>query len=107
MTDALWMTGSPGAAAGRYAPRLAASRAKQLSGAGNRLEATKPEMTRAGSTGGVSSPRAAAREARAERLAAALKINLRRRKAQARERAAETGQREHETEPATKHDRGS
>ena len=44
-------------------------------------------MTKAGPTGSSGSPRAAAREARAERLAAALKANLRRRKAQVRERA--------------------
>jgi hypothetical protein len=42
-------------------------------------------MTKAGPTGGSRSPRAVAREARAERLAAAHKANLRRRKAQGRE----------------------
>jgi hypothetical protein len=46
-------------------------------------------MTKAGSTGGPTGPRAAKRQERAERLAAALKDNLRRRKAQARERAAD------------------
>jgi len=45
-------------------------------------------MTKAGPTSGSRSPRAAARESRGERLAAALKANLRRRKAQVRERAA-------------------
>jgi hypothetical protein len=57
-------------------------------------------MTKTDSMAGASSPRAAARKAREERLAAALKANLRRRKAQARERAADTGQHEHATEPA-------
>jgi hypothetical protein len=46
-------------------------------------------MTKAGSTGGPTGPRAEKRQERAERLAAALKDNLRRRKAQARERAAD------------------
>ena len=55
---------------------------KQLSGA----------MTKAGSTGSSTGPQAKGRGARAERLAKALKANLRRRKAQARERAAEAGE---------------
>jgi hypothetical protein len=46
-------------------------------------------MTKAGSTGRPANPRSKAPGARAERLAVALKANLRRRKAQARERAAE------------------
>ena len=45
-------------------------------------------MTKARPTQHPTGPGAARREARAERLAAALKANLRRRKAQARERAA-------------------
>jgi hypothetical protein len=53
---------------------------------------TMAEITRPGSPGGPTGPRAAKRQERAERLAAALKDNLRRRKAQARERAAEAGQ---------------
>jgi hypothetical protein len=57
-----------------------------------RSGATTAEMTKTGTTDGSPSSRTAAREARAERLAAALKANLRRRKAQARDRAAETGQ---------------
>ena len=59
-------------------------------------------MTKAGSTGGPTSPRAAKRQERAERLSAALKANLRRRKAQVRERAVEAGQpgHDHEPEPA-------
>jgi hypothetical protein len=63
-------------------------------------------MTKAGSTGGPAGPRTAKRHERAERLAAALKDNLRRRKAQARERAAEAGrpgqvQKPANQEPAT------
>jgi hypothetical protein len=59
-------------------------------------------MTKAGSTGGPAGPRVAKRQERAERLSAALKDNLRRRKAQARERA-EAGQPRHDhgSEPAT------
>jgi len=57
-------------------------------------------MTKAGSTGRPASPRSKAPEARAERLAAALKANLRRRKAQARERAADEPGRA----PAESHD---
>jgi hypothetical protein len=58
---------------------LAATLPEQLSGA----------MTKRGSAGGSAGPRPAGQEARAERLAAALKANLRRRKAQARQRATE------------------
>jgi hypothetical protein len=46
-------------------------------------------MTKAGSAGRPAGPRSKAPGARAERLAAALKANLSRRKAQARDRAAE------------------
>src|SRR6266849_722448 len=73
---------------------LAATPPKQLSGA----------MTKAGSTGGSAGPRSAGRGARTQRLAAALKVNLRRRKAQARERAAEAGQPADDAEPAGAHD---
>jgi hypothetical protein len=66
---------------------------------------TRIEMAKTDSTHGDSSPRAAERRAQAERLAAALKVNLRRRKAQARERASDGKQLEHETEPASNHDR--
>jgi hypothetical protein len=44
------------------------------------------------------------RDARAERLAAALKANLRRRKVQARERAAGAGEHEPDTRSARSHD---
>ncbi len=117
MTHALWITGSPTVAAGRYArgcrqpgeaairgrTRTETGRAEQTGAEKNWLKKTGPkvtkiEMAKTDATSGDSSPRAAARQARAERLAAALKANLRRRKAQARERAADTGQRE--TEPA-------
>jgi hypothetical protein len=47
---------------------------------------------------------AARRDARAERLAAALKANLRRRKLQARERAAESKQPDPDTKLADSHD---
>ena len=57
-------------------------------------------MTKAGSTGRPASPRSKAPGARAERLVAALKANLRRRKAQARERAADEPGRA----PAESHD---
>lgn len=67
-------------------------------------------MTKTNSTAGASSPRAAARKARDERLAAALKANLRRRKVQARERTADADQRDDATEPvgnpAMNHDPG-
>ena len=49
-------------------------------------------MTKAGSAGSSTGPQATGRGARAQRLAEALKANLRRRKAQARERAAEAGE---------------
>ena len=61
-------------------------------------------MTKAVSTGSSAHPRAAGREPRAERLATALKANLRRRKAQARQRAAEAGEPAHDAESATAHD---
>jgi len=61
-------------------------------------------MTKAGSTGGSGGPRSAGREARGERLAAALKANLRRRKAQAHRRAAEAGQPGDDAEPVSAHD---
>jgi hypothetical protein len=68
------------------------------------LALTKAEMTKAGSTGGPAGPGAAKRQERAERLSAALKANLGRRKAQAREkqareRAAEAGQPRHDHDP--------
>jgi hypothetical protein len=56
-------------------------------------------MTKDGSTGGLMR-----RDARAERLAAALKANLRRRKIQARQRAAETGGAEQDAASAAAHD---
>jgi hypothetical protein len=61
-------------------------------------------MTKATSSGHPAGPRSAPREARAERLAAALKANLRRRKVQARERAAEADGPSHDGEPAGSHD---
>jgi hypothetical protein len=71
------------------------------------LALTKAEMTKAGSTGGSTGPRPAKRQERAERLSAALKANLRRRKVQAREkqareRGAEASQprHDHDQEPA-------
>jgi hypothetical protein len=60
----------------------------------------KAGATTTGVTGRSPSPRAEARQARAERLAAALRANLRRRKVQARERAAEPDQPGPDTEPA-------
>jgi len=57
-----------------------------------------------GSTGRPAGTAAERRDARAERLAAALKDNLRRRKVQARERAAEPNAPGRVTEPATSHD---
>ena len=56
-------------------------------------------MTKPGSTGG-----SMRRDARAERLAAALKANLRRRKVQTRQRAAETDRAEQDAESPTAHD---
>jgi hypothetical protein len=56
-------------------------------------------MTKEGPTGGLMR-----RDARAERLAAALKANLRRRKVQARQRAAETGEAEQDATCAAAHD---
>jgi hypothetical protein len=57
-------------------------------------------MIKAGATDHSPSLRTEARQARAERLAAALRANLRRRKVQARERAAEPDQPGPGTEPA-------
>jgi hypothetical protein len=74
---------------GRGERRACRSLPEQLSGA----------MTKAGSTGGLMR-----RDARAERLAAALKANLRRRKVQARQRAAETGGAEQDAASTTAHD---
>jgi hypothetical protein len=73
---------------------LAVTLPVQLSGA----------MTKRGSTGGSAGPRAAGQEARAERLGAALKANLRRRKAQARQRAAEADEPKPDAEAAGAHD---
>jgi len=73
---------------------LAATPPEQLSGA----------MIRRGSTGGSAGPRSAEKEARSERLAAALKANLRRRKAQARQRAAEADEPKRDAETAGAHD---
>ncbi len=50
-------------------------------------------MTKAGQTGRSVASDSTRRDARAERLAAALKANLHRRKAQARERAAQADKR--------------
>jgi hypothetical protein len=62
-------------------------------------------MTKASSTGHPAGPRPSSpREARAERLAVALKANLRRRKVQARERAAEADEPGHDGGPAGSHD---
>jgi len=67
-----------------------------------RLVATLPgelleAMTKTSSSGGSNGLRSTGRRGRA-RLATALKANLRRRKAQARERAAETGHPEQDPE---------
>jgi hypothetical protein len=61
-------------------------------------------MTKTSSTSPPVGPRSTGRGARAERLKAALKANLRRRKAQARERAAEAEGTGRDTEPAGAHD---
>jgi hypothetical protein len=61
-------------------------------------------MTKGDSTGGAMSPRSMRREARAERLAAALKANLRRRKAQARQRAAEADELDEDAQSTPAHD---
>jgi len=61
-------------------------------------------MTKTGSTGRPAGTPAKRGDARAERLAAALKANLRRRKVQARERAAEPNAPGRDTEPAAPHD---
>jgi hypothetical protein len=57
-------------------------------------------MTKASSTGGSTKERPMRREERAERLAAALKANLRRRKAQARQRGAEGAEQDGQSAPA-------
>jgi hypothetical protein len=77
-------------ASGPSAAMLAAAPPVRLSGA----------MTKAGTTGGSTPPRSVGREPRTERLATALKANLRRRKAQARQRAAEAGAPKHAAEDA-------
>jgi len=61
-------------------------------------------MTKADSTRPPVAPRPAPGGARAERLAAALKTNLRRRKVQARERAAGAAGAGHDAAPAVSHD---
>jgi len=61
-------------------------------------------MTKAGSTGHPAGPKPARRDGRTERLAAALKANLRRRKVQARERAADADEPGHDGGPAGSHD---
>jgi hypothetical protein len=113
--NAVRITVLPGEAVPGNASWLAGGRGKRLSEAGSRLvpedtcaearpvltgaEAlTTSEMSKAASTDGPTGPRTAKRQERAERLAAALKANLHRRKAQARERAAEAGQ--PDSEPA-------
>jgi hypothetical protein len=77
----------------RAAP-LAAALPEQLSGA----------MTKQDSTGGSAGPHSGGQEARSERLGAALKANLRRRKAQARQRAAEADTPKPDSEAAGAHD---
>src|SRR5215471_8581175 len=79
---------------GRTRVPLASARSRRLSRA----------MTKIGSTGRRAGTAAKRRDARAERLAAALKANLRRRKVQARERAAESGGAEQDAASATAHD---
>jgi uncharacterized membrane protein len=61
-------------------------------------------MTKGDSTGGAMRERSMRREVRAERLAAALKANLRRRKAQARQRAAEADEPDEDAQSAPAHD---
>jgi hypothetical protein len=61
-------------------------------------------MTKTGSTGRPAGARSAERVARAERLASALKANLRRRKAQARERVAQAERPDCGAGPAGAHD---
>ena len=79
---------------GRTRVPLASARSRRLSRA----------MTKIGSTGRPAGTAAKRRDARAERLAAALKANLRRRKVQARERAAEPNAPGRDTESAAPHD---
>jgi hypothetical protein len=61
-------------------------------------------MTKQGSSGSSFGPRAAGPEGRSERLAAALKANLRRRKAQASQRAVEADEPKPDAETAGAHD---
>ncbi len=61
-------------------------------------------MTKRSPTGAPAGYRAGSLEARAERLAAALKANLQRRKAQARQRAAAGGECGEGGDPAGAHD---
>jgi hypothetical protein len=61
-------------------------------------------MTKASSGGRPAGSRAARKEARAARLAAALKSNLRRRKVQARSRAAEGEPAQADADAAAPHD---
>jgi hypothetical protein len=89
----------------RIPPTMQNSRFARRTGRGERRpcrclpEQLSQAMTKAGSTG-----RSMRRDARAERLAAALKANLRRRKVQARQRAAEMGGAEQEAASTTAHD---
>jgi hypothetical protein len=84
----------PAGQSGYLGPESAGSAGREPAGRKSRdglaetaeLALTKAEMTKEGSTGGPADPRAARRQERAERLSAALKANLRRRKAQAREK---------------------
>jgi len=73
---------------------LARARRRWLSGA----------MTNTRSTGRPAGTVSARRNIRTERLAVALKANLRRRKVQARERAAETEEPSRDTDPGGSHD---
>jgi hypothetical protein len=77
-----------------WAASLAATLPEQLSGT----------MTKQDSTAGSAGPPSAGQEARSERLGAALKANLRRRKAQARQRAAEADAPKPAREAAGAHD---
>jgi hypothetical protein len=61
-------------------------------------------MTKEHSTGGAMREGSMRREARTERLAATLKANLRRRKAQARQRAAEADAPDEDAQSTAAHD---
>jgi hypothetical protein len=65
------------------------TKASSTTAGGAKTAVINPAVTRTAAPGGSASPRAAAREAQAERLSAALKDNLRRRKAQARARTVD------------------